>query len=260
MLKHTILIFCAFFLFSITVFAQQSFKAKVVGVVDGDTITVITKENRQFMFQLAGIDAPEKEQDFGAEARGFLSDLILNQAVIVSGYKDDCLNRPVASVLFNNKDLSLSLVESGKAWADSACQTDITLVKKEMSAKESKIGLWQNPNPVRPGDFRNSKKQHQTPPATVAQETGRRIFTGLAPNPPPPRKGLYIGMTVESFTAKCGSEGKMSKLYTSEGYQSFDLSLAETKENVDKGCAGSFTFKRTSDNSVFELTIAFQVL
>jgi endonuclease YncB( thermonuclease family) len=256
MFKKTTLSIFFLLLFLSNSFAQQSVKATVVGVVDGDTITVITKDDRQLMFQLVGIEAPEKDQDFGAEARAALSDLILNKSVIVSGFKKDCLDRNVASVLFNNKDLSASVVETGRAWTDSACQTDNDLLKKELSAKENKIGLWQNSNPIRPSDFRSSKQQK----TIVAQTTGRRIYAGLAPIPPPPIKGLYIGMTVDSFKTKCGKEGKMSQVYTSEGYQSFDITVEDTKENIDKGCAGSFSFRRTSSSPEFELKSAFQTL
>ncbi len=257
-MKKIIILLSLVFLCSINAFAQQSFNAKVVGVVDGDTITVTTKDKRQLMFRLAGIDAPEKDQNFGGDAHQFLFNLILDQNVSVSDFKKDCLDRFTGAVFFKNKNLSLSLVESGNAWADSTCQTDETLVKAELSAREKRAGLWQSPNPIRPIVFVKSKQAPVQP--QVSQTQSRRIFTGLAPIPPPPRKGLYIGMTVESFKAKCGDKAKTSKLYTSEGYQSFDLSLAETEENIDKGCAGSFTFRRTSDNATFQLTTAFQVL
>ena len=47
----------------------------VVGVSDGDTITVLDEQNYQHKIRLAGIDAPEKRQDFGHRAKQSLSDL-----------------------------------------------------------------------------------------------------------------------------------------------------------------------------------------
>lgn len=262
MLKQISLIFCVVFLSSVNLFARQSFNALVVGVASGDTITVMTKEKRQFMFQLSGIDAPEKEQDFGTGARQFLSNLVLNQTVTVSGLKKDCLDRPTASVTFKNKDLSLAMVESGNAWADSSCQTDEALVKKELSARTSKSGLWQNPNPVRPSDFREAKQQEQV--VAVSREPGRRVFTGLAPTPPPivtssgKPSALYIGMSLDDFTEICGDNGKKSTLYSSEGYQSFSIDIPATKENAKTGCSGYFHFNRTSEEPIFKLSSAIQ--
>lgn len=258
---QTLSILLILFLFSINLFAQEKFTAKVVGVASGDTITVLTKEQRQLMFQLAGIDAPEREQDYEVNARFYLADLVLNKTITVSNFKKDCLDRFTASVAVGGKDLSFSLIQTGNAWADSTCQTNEILAKEETTARERKIGLWQNPNPVRPQEFLKQKQEQAQATAESSQPaTGRRIFTGLAPIPPPPRKGLYIGMALESFETKCGKDGKMSKLYTAEGYQSFDLSVAETAEGVAKGCAGTFTFTRYTDNGLFTLRTAFQIL
>ena len=40
-------------------------RGKVVGVSDGDTVTVLDAERHQHKVRLAGIDAPEKAQAFG---------------------------------------------------------------------------------------------------------------------------------------------------------------------------------------------------
>lgn len=42
----------------------EDFTGKVVGVSDGDTLTVLTEQNRQVKIRLSGIDAPETGQDF----------------------------------------------------------------------------------------------------------------------------------------------------------------------------------------------------
>lgn len=261
MLKKSILILCAVFLFSVNLFAQQSFTAKVVGVVDGDTLTVITKDKRQMMFRLAEIDAPEKEQDFGANARQFLLDLVSNQTVTVSGFKKDCLDRFTASVAFNNKDLSLTVVKSGNAWVDSTCQTNEAMIKEESLAKENKMGLWQDPNPVRPGDFLKQKQVKEQ--VQVNQTPERHIFAGLAPTPPPimtpagKPSGLYIGMPLKDFVKICG-EGEKSKTFKTEYSQSFGMDIPATKNNADKGCGGSFNFRRTPEDPDFMLSSVLQ--
>ena len=49
---------------------------RVVGVHDGDTITVLDADNTQYKIRLAGIDAPEHGQPYGANAKKALSDLV----------------------------------------------------------------------------------------------------------------------------------------------------------------------------------------
>jgi len=39
-----------------------------VGITNGDTITVLAKDNSEHKVRLMGIDAPEKTQDFGDES------------------------------------------------------------------------------------------------------------------------------------------------------------------------------------------------
>lgn len=255
-----VIFICLFF--TVNLFSQQNFTAKVVGVVDGDTITVYTKDKRQLMFHLNNTDAPEKDQDFGETARQFLSNMLLDQTVLISNTNVDCMERYSATVSFNKKDVGLALVESGNAWADSRCRTDENLVKAEIAAREKKTGLWQNPNAVRPSDFLKSKQQ---PAQTqITQSDSRKIFTGLAPTPPPKLtpagkpSGIYIGMTLEDFTDICGDKGEKGRVTTGSYSRSFSLDLPDTKENIAKGCNGGFGFSADSSSKIFKLTVYTQ--
>ena len=261
LIKHSFLVFCLTLNLALLCSAQDTSSARVVGVVDGDTITVLTKDKRQLMLRLAEIDAPEKEQDFGVNAHQFLSGLILDQIVTVSGIKKDCLDRLTASVAFNKKDLSLLAVKSGNAWVDSTCQTNEMLVKEELSAREKKHGLWENPNPVHPAEFlKSGRQQQQKPPAAQADNSsGRRIFTGLAPAPPPPKNSLlFIGMTLEHFIEVCGAPPEKSSMATTSTRQSFSLNIPPTPENIKKKCNGSFSFDRESSDAPFRMWMANQ--
>lgn len=258
--KYTIFTLLACFLLPFNLFAQKPIAAKVVGIISGDTISVETKDNRQMTFRIAGIDAPEEGQDFERNARQSLSFLVFNQNVTVSNFKNDCLNRPIASVMLKDKDLSLWAIESGYAWADSSCQANEALVKKELSAREGKVGLWRNPNAVRPSEFlKGIKEQPQT-----KGEPERKIFGGLAPTPPPiltpegKPTGLYIGMTIDDFIRICGEVGEQSKTMTNEYGQSFSVEIAATKDNSGKGCFGSFGFNRTKSKPIFKLDSVYQ--
>ena len=62
---------------------SQTIAGKVVGVSDGDTITVLDADKRQRKIRLEGIDAPESNQDFGSRAKQSLSDLVFGKTVAV---------------------------------------------------------------------------------------------------------------------------------------------------------------------------------
>ncbi len=60
---------------------------RVVGVADGDTVTVLATNHQQHKIRLAGIDAPEKTQPFGTRSKQDLSDLVFNKEVRVDSAK-----------------------------------------------------------------------------------------------------------------------------------------------------------------------------
>ncbi len=75
--------FAAFLYLSVAA-QPQTITGKVVGVSDGDTITVLDASNQQHKIRLDGIDAPESNQDFGARAKQSLSDLVFGKTVTVT--------------------------------------------------------------------------------------------------------------------------------------------------------------------------------
>jgi endonuclease YncB( thermonuclease family) len=52
-----------------TTACTADFTGKVVGISDGDTLTVLTAAKTQVKIRLYGIDAPEAGQDFGNKAK-----------------------------------------------------------------------------------------------------------------------------------------------------------------------------------------------
>ena len=77
--------------------AQSSIQGKVVGVADGDTITVL-QNSKQYKIRLYGIDTPEKKQDFGQKAKQFTSSMVFKQHVKVVVYDTDRYGRTVGVV------------------------------------------------------------------------------------------------------------------------------------------------------------------
>lgn len=189
MLTNLLLSLSLAFLLAFTAFAQTSFKGQVVGVVDGDTVTILDKQYRQITVRLAGIDAPEKRQDFGAAAKEFLSKLIFEKKVTIIVGKTDRYGRTVGVILLNGKDINLLMVEAGYAWhykeyEDEQSANDRELYAAgETNARKSSAGLWRQPNAVKPSEFRKSEKaeMNPTPPLTAG---GRTPLDGLVIQPP----------------------------------------------------------------------------
>lgn len=136
---------------------------QVVGVSDGDTITLLDANKTQHKIRLAGIDAPEKAQPFGQASKKSLSDLIFNKQVNVYWEKKDRYQRVLGKVTLGEQDICLEQVKRGMSWHYKQYQRDqtpedrmkYTLAEKE--ARANRIGLWFDESPVEPSKFRHSK-------------------------------------------------------------------------------------------------------
>lgn len=191
MLKKLFLICLLLVIFSFDLFAQSgSFKARVVGIVDGDTVTVLNKENRQIMIRLAGVDAPEKRQDFGSAAKEFLAKLIFEKKVTVVAGKNDCEDFPIAVILLDGKNISLLMLEAGYAWYYIECGNEQATADREnyaiaeQTARKGKAGLWQQPNVVKPSEFRRAEKDSTAGVAAAPSASARpdRIIVPVPAN------------------------------------------------------------------------------
>ena len=87
---------------------------RVVGVSDGDTITVIDDDQKTHKVRLSGIDAPEKAQAFGQQAKRQLSDWVFQKTVRVVHNKTDRYGRVVGKVMLDGEDVNLWMGSSQK--------------------------------------------------------------------------------------------------------------------------------------------------
>jgi endonuclease YncB( thermonuclease family) len=139
------------------------FEGQVVGVQDGDTITVLDSSNANHRIRLLGIDAPETGQAFGTQSKQSLSEAIFNKVVTIEWSKHDRYGRIVGKVLMNGRDVCLDQVTAGMAWHYKYYQDDQTPADRqlyaaaEVAARASNFGLWIDPNPVPPWDFRRQR-------------------------------------------------------------------------------------------------------
>lgn len=138
---------------------NQTFVAKVIRIMDGDTMEVLYK-NTPIKIRLANIDCPEKRgaQPFGNEAKKALSDLCFGQQVTVHGEKYD-RNKRLIAVVFNNKNQNVNqeMLKCGMAWHFKRYSTDPVYAKLEVEARKNKIGLWKDINPIPPWEWRKPK-------------------------------------------------------------------------------------------------------
>lgn len=140
-----------------------NFEGRVVGVADGDTITVLDSTNTQHKIRLSGIDAPEKKQAYGQRSKESLSALVFDKPVTVETNKRDRYGREVGKVLVNGMDANLEQVTRGFAWHYKAYEREQPENDRklyafaESEAKAARRGLWADANPVQPWDFRYQK-------------------------------------------------------------------------------------------------------
>ena len=139
------------------------FKGTVVGVTDGDTLTVLDGENRQHRLRLAEIDAPERGQPFGTGAKACLSNLCFGERLEVTVHSIDRYGREVATVRKPGgppgaDSVNLAMVRAGYAWAYSRYTRDPRIRLAEEEAMSAGRGLWSGPFPVPPWEWRRAKK------------------------------------------------------------------------------------------------------
>jgi micrococcal nuclease len=129
---------------------------KVVGVSDGDTITVLDSANTRHKIRLNQIDAPEKRQAFGQRSKQSLSDLVFGKNVQVDVSTRDRYGREIGQVLVNGTDANLEQVKRGLAWVYRQYAKDRAYFAAEEAARANRIGLWSQPNPTPPWEFRHT--------------------------------------------------------------------------------------------------------
>ena len=151
-------VFVAALLVALSAHAEE-FSGRVVGVSDGDTITVLVGLEPK-RIRLAGVDAPERGQAFGQRAKQAASRLVFGRTVTVVARGQDRYGRTLGDVrLPDGSSLNDRLVEEGWAWHYTRYSKDQRLAELETAARRSRRGLWGDPHPVPPWDFRTANRR-----------------------------------------------------------------------------------------------------
>lgn len=129
-------------------------EGKIINVIDGDTCTILTTNNKKIKIRLYGIDAPELSQEYGVKAAKILQALILQQNIRASILKRDKYRRSIAKIYLADLYINQLLLKIGVAWHYKKYSRDSDLAKAEQTAILNHIGLWQNKSPIPPWIFR----------------------------------------------------------------------------------------------------------
>lgn len=129
---------------------------KVVAIADGDTVTILDRDNRQHKIRLAGIDAPERKQPYYQASRQHLAKLAFGRQATIEWSKTDRYKRIVGNVIVAGEDVGLLQVRAGYAWwyrdyaREQSPDDRIRYEAAELDARKLRRGLWQDAAPVEP--------------------------------------------------------------------------------------------------------------
>ncbi len=136
----------------------ETITGRVVGVADGDTITVL-RDHEQIKVRLNEIDAPEKAQAFGNKSKQSLSELCFDKTATLDDKGKDRYGRTLARVTCDGIDANTEQVRRGMAWVYDKYVTDKSLYAIQDEAKAARRGLWADAEPMPPWEWRNNKSK-----------------------------------------------------------------------------------------------------
>lgn len=142
----------------------ETITGTVVGVHDGDTLTVLTPEKTEVKVRLEGIDAPESKQPFGNASKESLSAMTFNKPVRLVCTKTDRFRRKVCRVFQDGRDVNRAQIERGMAWHFKRFADEQPAAERqgddaaEGSARANRRGLFSEPNPTAPWDYRDMSR------------------------------------------------------------------------------------------------------
>lgn len=154
--------------FFVGILQAAEFPGQVIKVADGDTITVLSPEKKQFRIRFDGVDAPESGQPYGNNARQALSDKIFGKTVRVIVNDKDQYGRIVGTIMLGDRNINYEMLQEGHVWAYRQYLKDKQkrqlYIQAEEEARKNKIGLWglQADQIKAPWEWRKSKKQGST--------------------------------------------------------------------------------------------------
>jgi endonuclease YncB( thermonuclease family) len=154
-----------FVLFLVPCAALADFVGRVVGVADGDTLTVLV-ERREVRVRLDAIDAPELKQPFGRRARESLAELCAAKVAHVIERGTDRYGRTIGWMLCEGVDANREQVRRGMAWVFVRyAPPGSPLYALQGEAQATRRGLWADPHAVAPWAWRSRSRAESSAPS-----------------------------------------------------------------------------------------------
>ena len=145
------------FLYLLSASAEE-LVGRVVSVHDGDTLTILVSR-KQFKIRLLDIDAPERKQPFGTRARQSLADMCAGKEARIAWQAKDRYGRTLGRVNCLGLDANAEQVRRGMAWVfERYAPKDSFLYAVQTEAQNAKRGLWVDPRPVPPWEWRRNRR------------------------------------------------------------------------------------------------------
>ena len=116
-------------------------------------------DKQQHKIRLSDIDTPERKQPFGTRTKQALSELAFGKHARVVEVTKDRYGRIVGRVYVDGLNVNAVLVRGRYAWVYRKYSQDGELLKLEAQARENRLGLWAEPNPIPPWEWRRGRKE-----------------------------------------------------------------------------------------------------
>lgn len=152
----------AFLLILLLAFDPTELHGRVVSVTDGDTVKILV-DREQVTVRLAGIDAPEKGQPFGKVSREALAGLVFEKDVVVEVTGKDGFGRTLGTVYVGKANVNEEMIRTGFAWRYAKYSKSPKMIELESAARTAKLGLWSDPSPIPPWEWRRGKRATSGP-------------------------------------------------------------------------------------------------
>jgi len=132
-------------------------EGRVINVKDGDSFTIVDKDDKFHEIRLSHVDTPEKKQAFGRKAQLYTFNFTFGKIVTAYVESKDRYHRKISEVLVEGENLNEGIIRNGLAWHFKKYSKSNLYGNLELAARNKKAGLWIDTNAKPPWEFRKRK-------------------------------------------------------------------------------------------------------
>jgi endonuclease YncB( thermonuclease family) len=214
-------------------------EGRVLSVTDGDSLKVELASG-PIEVRLHSIDAPERDQPGGKEARTALTHRLGTAEVALEPVEQDQYGRMIAVVYQGDTNVNTWLVREGHAWVYRQYARDARYCEAEIAARSEKSGVWALPiaEQKAPWEWRAVKRDRRVGYSDYSGEMLERCVAALGKRPeavaPLPLADMPAASASDGAPGDCRIKGNISgsgKIYHVPGSDAY----AKTKIDESKG-------------------------